>query len=97
MWTSNQAHLFHISSVASGIRDGLLQALGEQNLPRNVYCGDGSPIDDASLDCIREIYRDTAVAFPWQAGDILMLDNLLVAHGRTAFTGNQRKVIVAMA
>ena len=93
----NQAHLFHISSVEPGIRDSLLQAVGEQNLPRNVYFGDGSPIDDASLDCIRETYRDTAVTFPWQAGDILMLDNLLVAHGRTAFTGNHRKIIVAMA
>lgn len=93
----NQAHLFHISSVEPGIRDSLLQAVGEQNLPRNVYFGDGSPIDDASLDCIRGVYRDTAVTFPWQAGDILMLDNLLVAHGRTAFTGSNRKIIVAMA
>lgn len=93
----SRAHLFHISSVEPGIRGSLLQAVGEQNLPRNVYFGNGSPIDDASLDCIRGVYRDTAVTFPWQAGDILMLDNLLVAHGRTAFTGNQRKVIVAMA
>ena len=92
----NQAHLFHISGVAPGVRASLVQAVGEADLPRNVYFGDGAPIDDASLEPIRAAYRDTAIAFPWQAGDVLMLDNLLVAHGRNPFTGD-RKVIVAMA
>ncbi len=92
----NQAHLFHISSVETEARNSMLQVLGEENLPRNVYFGDGSPIADAQLDTIRAVYRDTAVAFPWQAGDVLMLDNYLVAHGRNPFTGD-RKVIVAMA
>lgn len=92
----NQAHLFHISSVEPGIQSSLLQAVGEADLPRNVYFGDGSPIETSALDCIRAVYRDTAVTFPWQAGDILTLDNVLVAHGRSPFTGN-RKVIVAMA
>jgi alpha-ketoglutarate-dependent taurine dioxygenase len=45
---------------------------------------------------VREVYRETAISFPWQPGDILMLDNRLVAHGRNPFTGD-RKVIVAMA
>jgi alpha-ketoglutarate-dependent taurine dioxygenase len=36
------------------------------------------------------------VAFPWQKGDILMVDNMLAAHGREPFTG-PRKIMVAMA
>jgi alpha-ketoglutarate-dependent taurine dioxygenase len=32
----------------------------------------------------------------WEAGDILLLDNMLVAHGRRAFTG-PRQIVVAMA
>jgi alpha-ketoglutarate-dependent taurine dioxygenase len=91
----NQAHLFHISAVEPAIRESLL-ALGEAELPRNVYFGDGAPIDDASLEAIRAVYREAAVAFPWRAGDVLMLDNLLVAHGRNPFTGD-RRVVVAMA
>jgi len=74
----------------------LLAAVGEENLPRHVYFGDGSPIADDMLDTVREVYRETAISFPWQPGDVLMLDNRLVAHGRNPFTGD-RKVIVAMA
>jgi hypothetical protein len=70
--------------------------VGEENLPRHVYFGDGSAIPDNVLDTVREVYRQTAISFPWQPGDILMLDNRLVAHGRNPYTGD-RKVIVAMA
>lgn len=92
----NQAHLFHISAMEQNLRQALIDAVGEAQLPRNVYFGDGTPIPDATLDAIRAVYAQTCVAFPWQAGDVLMLDNLLVAHGRNPFSGD-RKVIVAMA
>lgn len=92
----NQAHLFHISAVEKDVRATLIEAVGEDKLPRNVYFGDGSPIPDATLDAVRAVYAKTAVSFPWQAGDVLMLDNILASHGRNPFTGD-RKVIVAMA
>ncbi len=34
--------------------------------------------------------------FPWQEGDVLLIDNMLTAHARNPFTG-PRKVVVAMA
>lgn len=92
----NQAHLFHESANEAALRASLLQAVGYDKLPRNVCFGDGSPIADDKLDTIRAVYQATQVAFPWEAGDVLMLDNLLVAHGRNPFSG-ERKVIVAMA
>lgn len=92
----NQAHLFHLSAVEPSLRQTLLGSIGEAEVPRNVYFGDGSPIPDATLDHIRDAYAQSTVTFPWQAGDVLMLDNLLVSHGRTPFSGD-RKVIVAMA
>jgi alpha-ketoglutarate-dependent taurine dioxygenase len=92
----NQAHLFHVSSLPPTVRDSLLSSYGEENLPRNVYYGDGTRIELSVLDSIREAYRQETTAFPWQEGDVLMLDNMLAAHGRTPFVG-ARKVVVGMA
>jgi alpha-ketoglutarate-dependent taurine dioxygenase len=92
----NQAHLFHVSSLNPEVRQSLLSTFKEDDLPRNTYYGDGSPIDDSVLDEIRDLYQQEAVIFPWQEGDILMLDNMLAAHGRLPFIGT-RKVVVGMA
>ncbi|MHC1548035.1 TauD/TfdA family dioxygenase [Phyllobacterium sp. K27] len=92
----NQAHLFHVSGLAKDVRESLLEIVEEEDLPRNVYFGDGTPIDDELLDEIRTVYLDGLFAFPWEEGDVLMLDNMLVTHGRAPFKG-KRRVLVAMA
>ncbi|VVE72159.1 Linear gramicidin synthase subunit B [Pandoraea anapnoica] len=92
----NQAHLFHISNLESDVRETLLDVVGEEDLPRNVYYGDGSPIEEDALATIRHVLEAEKISFPWQNGDVLMLDNMLAAHARSPFKG-PRKVVVAMA
>jgi len=92
----NQAHLFHVSNLESHIRETLLSVVDEEDLPRNVYYGNGDAIEDSILSEIRGVLDECTIKFPWQKGDILMLDNMLVAHSRSRFTGD-RKVVVAMA
>lgn len=64
-------------------------------MPRQVYFGDGSPIDDASMALIGRLYEACAVRFDWQRGDVVMLDNLIAAHARDPYEG-PRKIAVAM-
>lgn len=92
----NHAAFFHISTLEPSTREGLLSELAEEDLPNNTYYGDGTPIELSVLEEIREAYRLETVSFVWQKGDILMLDNMLVAHGRNPYLG-PRKILVAMA
>lgn len=92
----NQAHLFHVSRLEADVREWLLVAFGEHNLPRNVYFADGSPIDPAMLDEIMRVCDEQSIVFPWKEGDVLMLDNMLTAHGRKPFVG-KRKVVIGIA
>jgi len=92
----NQAHLFHVSSLEPNIRDLVLSEYKSEDLPRNVYYGDGTAIDDQIIAEINHCYQQETVMFSWQSGDILLLDNMRFSHGRMPYVG-QRKVVVGMA
>lgn len=92
----NQAHLFHISSLDEISRKALVNELGINNIPRNAFYGNGETIEDDVLEHIRSIYSQEKIIFDWEQGDILILDNLLMAHGREPYQGD-RRVAVAMS
>ena len=92
----NHATFFHISTLEPAIREALLDELAEDDLPANTYYGDGSPIEPESLDHLRSLYHRETLRFPWQKGDVLLLDNMMVAHGRAPYRG-ERKILVGMA
>jgi len=91
----NQAHLFHPSALDEEIREAMLGLFGLEGLPRYSCYGDGSPIADEDLAAIRESYQAEMVDVAWEQGDVLMLDNMLAAHGRRTFTP-PRRILVAM-
>lgn len=91
----NQAHLFHISGLIKELARELILEVGEKNLPRNSFFGDESPIEEEVLNHIREAYEKEMIVFRWQRGDIMILDNVLMAHGRKPYSG-ERKIAVAM-
>jgi alpha-ketoglutarate-dependent taurine dioxygenase len=64
--------------------------------PFHVIFGTGEPIPEAFVDSIGETIDAATVKFPWEKGDLLLIDNLAVAHGRQPFRG-ERKILAAMA
>jgi len=89
----NQAHLFHVSSLEPEIKESLLMSTSE--LPRNAYYGDGSTIEEDALEEIRRAYANETIVFPWKTNDVLVLDNMLTAHGRRPYKG-ARRIVVGM-
>ncbi|HVZ39808.1 MAG TPA: TauD/TfdA family dioxygenase [Candidatus Kapabacteria bacterium] len=92
----NHAAFFHISTLEPDLQADLLEQCGEERLPTNTRYGDGAPIDASVAGELRDAYRDRMRFFQWEPGDLLMVDNMLVAHGREPFHGD-RKILVGMS
>jgi alpha-ketoglutarate-dependent taurine dioxygenase len=91
----NHAAFFHVSTLPLDAQEGLRELFADEDLPSNTYFGDSEPIPDDVMEHIRGAYRDAAVRFDYHEGDVLIVDNMLTAHGREPFTP-PRQVVVAM-
>jgi alpha-ketoglutarate-dependent taurine dioxygenase len=91
----NQVQLHHVSSLAGEVRRSLEEVFDEEELPRNVYYGSGARIEEEVMAEVGRAYEAAAVDFEWERADVVLLDNMLVAHGRRAYEG-ERKIVVAM-
>ncbi len=90
-----QAQHWHVSCLDRATRASVESLFDEPDWPRHCYYGDGTPIADAEMDSILAIYERLQEVFEWERGDVLLLDNVLTAHGRAPYTG-ERKILVAM-
>ena len=93
----NQAPQFHPSDYPTHIYESLIDSYRgkEHELPQTSFFGDDSPIDIASLKHIRDTMFSEATVSPWRQGDVVMIDNVLVCHGRMPYSG-PRKILLAM-
>lgn len=91
----NQAHLFHVSSLGRLNAEAMIGMYGLNRLPRHARFGDGGEIADADLRHVSAAFKKSAITFPWQQGDVLVLDNMAYAHGRRPFKG-KRTVLAAL-
>ncbi len=91
----NHAAFFHVSALEPTVRERLLDAFGVEGLPYNTYYGDGTPIDPDDIAHLFDAYREETVAFLWEEGDVMMLNNMAVAHAREPYKGD-RAVVAAM-
>ncbi|MGW3949501.1 TauD/TfdA family dioxygenase [Streptomyces sp. NPDC004752] len=82
-------------SLDDELRETLLDEFGPDGLPFNSAFGDGEPPAREDVQAVRAAYEAATVRERWEAGDLLLVDNILAAHGRDPFRG-ERKIVVAM-
>ena len=87
----NHALFFNSASLDADVS----RALSAEAAPFETCYGDGAPIPPGTLAEIATAYRSATSEFAWRAGDLLLVDNLLMAHGRRPYRG-ERLILVAM-
>lgn len=77
--------------------ESVLNSVNSYNdLPNDTFFGDGTEISKEEIEEIKTAYEKATIAFPWEKGDVLFLDNMLFSHGRRPYEG-ERKIIVSIS
>lgn len=92
----NQIAFLNEWTIAPEVREYLVEVYGANALPFNTSFGNGDPIGEDVVQLINEVYEHNTAREPWQAGDLMIVDNVRTAHGRDPFEG-PREVLAAMA
>ncbi len=92
----NQIAFLNEWSMEPEVREYLVDVYGEDGLPFNTRFGNGDAIGADVVAAIDEVYEAHTARERWQAGDLMLVDNVRTAHGRDEFDG-PREVLVAMA
>jgi alpha-ketoglutarate-dependent taurine dioxygenase len=92
----NQIAFLNEWTIEPEIREYLIDVYGAEGLPFNTRFGGGDPIGPDIVQLLNDTYTARTTREPWQAGDLMLVDNVRTAHSREAFQG-PREVLVAMA
>ncbi len=91
----NHVAFWNRFSLDDSIRDVLESEFGADGLPFATSLGDGAELTEAEVATLNAAYDAATVREPWQPGDVMIVDNILAAHGRDPFRGD-RRIAVAM-
>jgi alpha-ketoglutarate-dependent taurine dioxygenase len=92
----NQIAFLNEWTLAPEVREYLVEVYGVDGLPFNTRFGGGDPIGEDVVGLLNKVYEANTAREPWQAGDLMLVDNIRTAHSREPFEGS-REVLVAMA
>ncbi|KOT91855.1 SyrP [Streptomyces sp. NRRL F-5755] len=77
------------------VREYLMDVYGADALPFNTRYGGGDPIGEDVVQLLNSVYEAHTAREPWQAGDLMLVDNVRTAHSREPYEG-PREVLVGM-
>ncbi|MEU6370187.1 TauD/TfdA family dioxygenase [Streptomyces sp. NPDC046931] len=85
----NQVAFLNEFTMDPAVREYLVSLYGPDALPFTTFYGDGTPVPEQVVAAVNDAYAAVAVSEPWQAGDVLVVDNLRTAHSREAYRGER--------
>lgn len=94
----NQAHLYDYNPRLLGRLNWLgtrLLYMRPHTVMHEIYFGDDTPVKRKDLYHIMDVLDQKTIKYPWQKGDMLVLDNVLAMHGRAPFEG-KRRILAAL-
>jgi alpha-ketoglutarate-dependent taurine dioxygenase len=92
----NQIAFLNEWTIDPEVREYLVEMYGEDGLPFNTRFGNSEPLTEEIVGLINSVYEENTMREPWQAGDLMLVDNIRTAHSREAYEG-PREILVAMA
>jgi alpha-ketoglutarate-dependent taurine dioxygenase len=92
----NQVAFLNEWTMDPEVREFLVDVYGADRLPFTTRYGDGDPIGADVVRRINDVYDAHTAREPWQAGDLMLVDNLRTAHSREPYEG-PRDLLVGMA
>ena len=92
----NQIAFLNEWTIDPEVREYLVEVYGADGLPFNTRFGTGEPLTEEIVELINQVYEANTVRELWQAGDLMLVDNIGTAHSREAYQG-PREVLVGMA
>ncbi|MFJ5310265.1 TauD/TfdA family dioxygenase [Streptomyces sp. NPDC088350] len=95
VWFS-QFDQWHPAMLGDAAAAALARIMSPEELPQSTAFASGEPIPGEYATHVRDQGLASAVDVDWRTGDLLLIDNVLVGHGRRPYTG-ARRVLVAMS
>ncbi|MFP6765859.1 MAG: TauD/TfdA family dioxygenase, partial [Planctomycetaceae bacterium] len=87
--TGRQSFFNQLIAASQGWRDD------RKDPSESITFGDGTPLDIDAVQTASDLADSITFDIPWQRGDVALIDNFAVMHGRRTFTGT-RKILVSL-
>ncbi|MEU8686186.1 TauD/TfdA family dioxygenase [Streptomyces sp. NPDC048611] len=85
----NQIAFLNEWTMDPGIREYLTMQFGAEGLPFNSLHGNGEPLTAETVALLNDVYEAATLREKWRAGDVLLVDNIRMAHSREPYEGRR--------
>jgi alpha-ketoglutarate-dependent taurine dioxygenase len=92
----NQIAFLSEWTIDPEVREFLVDMYGADGLPFTTRFGNGDPMTADDVQLLNDVNEAHTAREPWQAGDLMLVDNIRTAHSREPYEG-PREVLVGMA